>query len=135
MKTIGTTFLMFFAGVVFAGDVLNSRSIDLGYGFREVRTTEKQNFSSQVISKHRYIYYKDRKLSQIKKYSISPSGSYLAYVSAPAGSLFLFTPSEKLITRLADKMDLIKRFSWNENYEMLTVKLSDKSPARNFAIE
>lgn len=135
MKATSVIFLMFFAGVVFAEVVVNSRSIDRGYGFREIRTVEAKNISTTKTSKHRYIYYKDQKLGQIKQYSISPSGSYIVFVSDPEGSLFLYTPSEKLITLLAEKIKSIRKFSWNETYEVLTIELSDKSPAMNFAIE
>jgi len=136
MKTAVVIVLMFFSAVIFASEIINSKSIDIGSGLREVKTAEKLNNSSEKITNHRYLYHKDRKLSQISYFSISPSGTYIVYVSLPDGIIHLYSTDEKLDTKLTNKFIApIKKITWNETFEIVTINFSGKNPPQNFALE
>jgi len=136
MKTAVVIVLMFFSAVVYASEVINSRSIDIGYGLRDVNTAEKLDNSSGKITTHRYLYHKDRKLSKISYFSLSPSGTYVVYLSSPDGIISLYSIDEKIITKLTNKFIApIKKVSWNETFEIVTINFPGKIPSQNFALE
>lgn len=136
MKISGLIILFFFSFTLYAGEVVSSESINRGSGFSELKTVEKQAGSSDKTSRHKYLFHKTRKLSKVSKYSISPSGSYAAYVSEPVGNIVLYSSSDGQVTVLTKKFIApVKKFLWNETFEMLEVSFSDKTPSQNFALE
>jgi len=136
MKITSFITLFFFSAALYAGEVISSESVDRGSGFSELKTVERQADSPNETSKHRYLYHKNRKLSEVSKYSISPSGSYAAYVVEPTGNIILYSSSDGQITALTKKFIApVKKFSWNETFEVIEVSFKGKEPAKNFALE
>jgi len=135
MKVTAFTLSLLFSTLLFADEVISSETRDIGHGFELQKTTEIKSPSTEQ-SKHRYLYHKGKKLAEIDKYSISPSGSYVAYMGAPAGDLYLFSKSDGKITRLTKQFIApVKKFSWNETFEVLEVSFSGKAADKSFALE
>ncbi len=74
---------------------------DLGFGFRRVVVTAPGvGNSSFEIGHYRFLYYRNRRLSQIGEFSISPSGQYAVFQDGPTGDTVLFTRKTEILRHI-----------------------------------
>lgn len=137
MRLLLTYFsLVFMTTSLWAGVVIDSNITDLGSGYRKVRAIEKVSAASSETEQFTYLYYKDKKLGQASKYSISPSGEYLIFQDSTTGDIFLFdSASGKLELQKITKIVPVRKFSWNERMEYVKVRFTGKVPSINLPFE
>ncbi len=117
------------SSTLYAAELTNTREIDLGAGFRELRGTENE-------VRVRYLYYREKKLGQLGNYSISPSSAYAAFQDTPAGNLYLFRVYDQSLEQLTKEFIApASKYTWNETLEILEVKFDGKAKAQSFALE
>jgi len=121
--------LLFTSITAYAAELINTREIDLGSSFRELRGQEG-------VTDVRYLYYDNKELGRFNNYSISPSKGYAAFQDAPAGNLYLFRVYDQSIEQLTKEFIApVSKYKWNETLEILEVSFTDSTPAQSFALE
>ena len=111
------------------------RTADLGFGFRRVTVAEPSQSSFESVGHFDYLYFGDRRLSQVGAYSISPSGRYAAYQDAPSGDLFLFRSSDRKRIQLSRQCGApVDVFQWHEEQNSVEALFSGGHGTRAFAL-
>jgi hypothetical protein len=130
MKSLIYFFILIIAPLALhAAELTDTREIDLGSGFRELRGSENGNSI-------RYLYKGERKLGQLGNYSISPSGSYAAFQDTPAGNLYLYRAYDQSMEQLTKEFIApARKYTWNETLEILEVTFNGKTKPHSFALE
>ncbi len=112
-----------------AAEEISSNKVDLGSGFHEVRGIDGDK---QV----RFLFYGKTKLGKIINYSLSPSKRYAALQDSNAGNIYLFRADDQDLEKLTNKfIGSAKKYSWNENMEILEVMFDGNKEAQSYALE
>ena len=82
------------------------------------------------------LFHKTKLLGETHSYSIAPSGEYAAFQQSPAGQLFLYRVSDDALNELAKQSPgAVKKYSWNETYEIVRIYFDNQQETLSFAIE
>lgn len=100
-------------------------SKELGFDFRRVVIAEPVSNSFESVGHFLFLYYGDKRLSQVDSCSVSPSGRYVIYQNAPSGYLFLFRRSDSRLTQLTSHfVALVDTFEWQERTRTVAARFT-----------
>jgi hypothetical protein len=119
-------------GENFEGRVFSEESRDLGFGFREVhRSQENPPGSFEGIGHFKFLYYRDRKLTQLGLYSIAPSGRSVIFQEGPSGDVLLFTAEGRSLRTLQKyPIAIINGFRWSDGEREVVLDLEGSKTLR-----
>jgi hypothetical protein len=111
------------------------RTTDLGFGFRRVILAEPSSSSFESIGHFEYLYYRDRRLCDLGRCSVSSSGSYAIYQVGSSGNLFLFRRADGRLTQLTSQfVALVEKFEWHEDVKTVEAHFTEHG-AQTFALQ
>src|SRR5579862_742801 len=105
---------------------------DLGFGFHEVRRSERSPAGMWEGMRHSSsLFYMDQELGLFDTYSIAPSGHYALYQDGPTGSVILFSCTNRKRSTVASFWGtLVRRYDWREGQEEAIVFFENGSSLR-----
>jgi hypothetical protein len=102
------------------------KSVDLGNGFRRVTIAESSNSTFESIGHFEYLFYKDRKISQLGVCSISKNGTTAIYQDAKSGYIYIFKITDSAPIQITNwYFGPVSRFFWKDNPNEIDLELYD----------
>src|SRR5262249_21703666 len=92
------------------------RSQNLGFGFhRDLIAMQNPPGFFESVGHFEFLFYRQRKLSQLHDCWVAPSGKSIVYQDGPTGNLFVFFRDSERIVQLTEKFPgLVVEFQWHE---------------------